>query len=397
MTTDTIISDFPILSENPELHYLDNAATTQKPKQVILALSDFYSRKNANAHRAVYALAEQATDLYENARFVVADFFGAQPNEIIFTGGATDSLNRIARMLRETINKGDEILLSEMEHHSNLVPWQELAKERNAKLVWIPVEHDKPISPDDVRAKITKKTKIVALTHVSNTLGTLNPINEISQIVHKYNALLVVDGAQSAPHIPIDLSTLGADFFVCSAHKMLGPMGIGMLWARKELLEKFPPSVFGGNMILNVTKEKSTWNELPWKREAGTPNVAGAVGFAAAISYMDMVGITQVQKHERMLVEYLDERLAEIGVKSYGPPDRIAVTSFNLPGIHAHDVATIIAEKNICIRAGHHCTMPLLESMQIPATCRVSFSIYNTKKDVDALIAGLKDAMEVFS
>jgi cysteine desulfurase/selenocysteine lyase len=401
-----IIADFPILqrptSRGKRLIYLDSAATSQKPQAVIDALVEFYSQYNANIHRGVYEIAERATAEFEKARETVASFFKAQTQEIIWTRNTTEAINLVAHSWgRQNVRRGDAILVTQLEHHSNLVPWQLLAEESGAQLRFIPVD-DRGLHVLDGLDALLDGCKLVALSHVSNTLGTIAPLDIIIPRAHAAGALVMVDGAQAAPNMPVDLKALDADFYAFSAHKMCGPTGIGVLYGKRALLEAMPPFLTGGDMIRKVEYAKSTFNDLPWKFEAGTSNVADAIAFAVAIDYLRGIGMEWVREHERELVTYALERLATLesrGLAIYGPrdPQRIAdVISFNFADVHPHDLASILDTEGICVRAGHHCTMPLMEKMGWPATARASFYIYNTEEDIDALVAGIEKSARVF-
>ncbi len=401
-----IIADFPILqrptSRGKRLIYLDSAATSQKPQVVIDALVDYYSQYNANIHRGVYEIAERATAEFEKARETVASFFNAQTQEIIWTRNTTESINLVSYSWGlQNVGRGDAILVTQLEHHSNLVPWQLLAERTGAELRFIPVDDRGLHVLDDLDA-LLDGCKLVALSQVSNSLGTIAPLDIIIPRAHAAGALVMVDGAQAAPNMPVDLKALDADFYAFSAHKMCGPTGIGVLYGKRALLEAMPPFLTGGDMIRKVEYEKSTFNELPWKFEAGTSNVADAIAFAVAVDYLRGIGMEWVRDHERRLVTYALERLQTLesrGLAIYGPrdPNRIAdVISFNFADVHPHDLASILDTEGICVRAGHHCTMPLMEKMGWPATARASFYIYNTAEDIDALVAGIEKAARVF-
>lgn len=390
-----ITLDFPILSN---LTYLDNAATTQKPRAIIQAMTKFYEEENANVHRGIYTLSEKATMAYEAARETVAQFIGAAAEEIIFTKGTTESINLLAQSLGKTLQPGDEVVLSEMEHHANLVPWQELAKEKKAVLKFIPLTSDFQLDMEKAQQLITRTTKIVSVVHMSNVLGTINPVTELAALAHQVGAVCIVDAAQSVPHMPINVRKLGCDFLAFSGHKMLGPMGIGVLYGTKKLLETLSPFQYGGGMIQEVTYEKSTWNEVPWKFEAGTPHVAGAIGLAAAIDYLQGIGMDQIQEHDQELTTYALEHLSQLpGITIIGPrTNRGAVISFTLSGIHPHDLSEVLDRERIAIRAGHHCAMPLHTKLGLVGTNRVSLYLYNTIEDIDRLIAGIRNAQRIF-
>ena len=401
-----IVADFPLLRERnshgKRLVYLDSAATSQKPQAVIDALVGYYSTYNANIHRGVYEIAARATDAFEGARRTVAAFINAQPQEVIWTRNATEAINLVAYSWgTHNLGPGDVILTTQLEHHSNLVPWQLLAQKTGASLRYIPVD-DRGVHILDNLDALLKGAKLVALSHVSNTLGTIAPLATIIPAAHAAGALVLVDGAQSVPNMPIDVVALDADFFVFSAHKMCGPTGIGALYGKRALLEAMPPFLAGGDMIRTVSYESATFNELPWKFEAGTSNIADAIAFGAAVDYLQGVGMDWVREHERNLMRYAFARLDELdnrGLVVYGPRDVDLVAdviSFNFGDIHPHDLASILDEEGVCVRAGHHCTMPLMEKMGWPATTRASFYIYNTEADVDALVAGLQRAAAIF-
>jgi cysteine desulfurase / selenocysteine lyase len=390
--------DFPILQEN--LVYLDNTATTQKPQIVIDAISNFYTKSNANVHRGIYALSEESSQLYEEAHKVVADFINCQSDEIIFTSGTTASLNMLANMLKLELQEGDEIILSIMEHHSNLIPWQIIAKEKKAVLKFIPLGDDYQLDMEEAKKLITNKTKIVSLAHISNVLGTKNPVKELAELAHQNNALFVVDAAQSVPHMPVDVKELDCDFLVFSGHKICGPTGIGVLYGKEELLNKLEPSIFGGGMIKEATLEKASWNDLPYKFEAGTPPIAQAIGLKVAIEYLQSIGMQNIQDYCNELTKYALEKLQAInGLTIIGPVEnttRGPVISFVLDNIHPHDIAEILANKEIAVRAGMHCAMPLMQELKINGTTRASFYFYNSKEDVDSLVSGINKVLEVF-
>ncbi len=394
---------FPVLAQEVNGHplcYLDNAATTQKPAVVIDAVASFYRESNANVHRAAHELGERATALYEGARARVARFVGAaRPEEIVFTRNATEAVNLVAyAWARRRLGPGDEILLTPMEHHSNLVPWQQVAAEKGARLRYAELTPDGRLDLDSVRAALSERTRLVALTHASNVLGTINPVAEVARLAHAAGALVLVDAAQSVPHLPVAVAELGADWFAFSGHKMLGPTGIGGLWGRYELLDGMEPFLYGGDMIRSVERHRSTWAEVPYRFEAGTPHVAGAVGLAAAVEFLEELGMEAVFAHEQELVRYALERLAELpGVEVYGPPPpRSGLVSFNLRGIHPHDVATFLNEYGVAIRAGHHCAQPLMDWLGVAATNRASFYVYNDRDDVDRLAEALARARAFF-
>ncbi|EAF0863396.1 cysteine desulfurase [Listeria monocytogenes] len=400
-----IRADFPILAQEineKPLAYLDNAATSQKPKQVIEALTHYYEFDNANVHRGVHTLAARATDAYESARGKVAKFIHAREvAEIIFTRGTTSAINLVVDSYAEAnIEAGDEIVISYLEHHSNLIPWQQLAKRKGAVLKYIELEEDGTISVEQAKKTIGEKTKIVALAHVSNVLGTITPIKEIAAIAHQFGAVLLVDGAQAVPHMEVDVVDLDADFYAFSGHKMMAPTGIGALYGKRELLDAMEPTEFGGEMIDFVELYDSTWKELPWKFEAGTPIIGGAIALGAAIDYLAEVGLENIHAHEQALASYAMEEMSKIeGITIYGPKDaskRCGLVTFNLEGAHPHDIATILDEDGVAIRAGHHCAQPLMKWLDVSSTARASFYIYNTKEEIDALIDGLKLTKEYF-
>ncbi len=400
-------ADFPILAQEINGHrlvYLDSAATSQKPNVVIDAVADYYREYNANVHRGIYTIGEKATAAYEMARASVARFINApDSHEIVFTRNATEAINLVSYSWgRRNISRGDQIVLTEMEHHANLVPWQLLVQEQDGDLEFIPITDDGILRLDVFEVLLRLKPKLVAFTHVSNTLGTINPVREMVEMAHAAGALVLVDGAQAAPHVPVDVQALGVDFYAFSGHKMLAPMGSGALWARRELLEAMPPFLSGGEMIREVHLRRSEFNEIPWKFEAGTPAVGDAIGMGVAAEYLMDLGMGTVREHERDLVAYALETLpARIpGIELYGPMDadlRGGVIPFNLPGIHPHDVAQVLDRFGIAVRAGHHCTMPLHERLDLAATARASFNVYSTRDDIDALAAGLTEVQRVFN
>lgn len=405
MMNKDIKSYFPILNQDVNGHrlvYLDSAATSQKPVQVIEAIKAYYEFDNSNVHRGVHTLGNRATDKYEGAREKVRKFINAQSTqEIIFTRGTTTALNTVATSYgRANVVEGDEIVITHMEHHSNIIPWQQLAKEKNATLKYIELEADGTLSLEKVRATVTPKTKIVSVSMASNVLGTINPIKEIAQIAHANGAVMVADGAQAAPHMKIDVQDLDVDFLGFSGHKMCGPTGIGVLYGKKEHLEKMEPIEFGGEMIDFVGLYDSTWKELPWKFEGGTPIIAGAIGLGAAIDFLTDIGLDNILEHEHKLAGYAMNQLETIdGLKIFGPRDpmkRCGLVTFNLDDVHPHDVATVLDMNGIAVRAGHHCAQPLMKCLQQVATARASFYLYNTEEDIDRLVAGLRSAKEYF-
>jgi cysteine desulfurase/selenocysteine lyase len=394
--------DFPLLVASPGLHYLDSAATTQKPRVVLDAIRAYYEHDNANPHRGAYALSVQATDRYQEARERVAHFLGvADPACLLFTRGTTEALNLVAAAWgRANVGPGDEIVITGLEHHANFVPWQQLAIERGAALRICRLTADGRLDLDCLAELLTGRTRVVAFNHVSNALGTINPVKEIAAMAHAVGAIAVCDGAQGAPHVHVGFDASGADFYAFSGHKMCGPMGIGALIGRRAILESMPPYQFGGDMIEVVGDERTTWNVLPHKFEAGTPNVAGAVGLAAAVVYLEGLGIDAVSRHERALMRYASERLAAIdGIRIYGPPPdaRSGVVSFTIGDIHPHDVATVLDAEGVAVRAGHHCAQPLMRRLGLPATVRASFYVYNDETDVDALVDALATVRSVFA
>jgi len=396
-------ADFPVLFQevNDEpLVYLDNAATTQKPKQVLDALRAYYEHDNANVHRGVHTLAERATADYEAAREKVRAFIHAgSTKEVLFTRGTTTGINWVANFAKELLTADDEIVLSIMEHHSNFVPWQQVAEQTGARLRIVYLK-DGQLDMDDLRAKITDKTKFVSITHASNVLGGVNPVKEIAQIAHSHGAYMLVDGAQSTPHMKIDVQDLDADFFAFSGHKMCGPTGIGVLYGKEKLLHQMNPVEFGGEMIDFVYEDRATWTELPWKFEAGTPNIAGAIALGAAIDYLNQIGIENIHAYEQELINYVMPKLRAIaGLAIYGPEDlsqRTGVIAFNIDGLHPHDVATALDMEGVAVRAGHHCTQPLLTYLDVQSTARASFYFYNTKADCDKLVEALIKTKEFF-
>jgi len=400
-------ADFPILDQEINKHpfvYLDSASTSQKPRVVIDAVDAYYREYNANVHRGIYTIGEKATAAYEGAREATARFINAPSSrEIVFTRNATEAINLVSYSWgRRNIGRGDQIVLTEMEHHANLVPWQLLVQEVDGDLEFIPITDDGILRLDVFEVLLRLKPKLVAFTHVSNTLGTINPVREMVEMAHAAGALVLVDGAQAVPHVPVDVQALGCDFYAFSGHKMLAPMGSGALWARRELLEAMPPFLAGGEMIREVHLRRSDFNEVPWKFEAGTPAVADAIGLGVAADYLRALGMDAVREHERELLAYALVTLQRDvpGITLYGPMDagiRGGVVPFNLPGIHPHDVAQVLDRFGVAVRAGHHCTMPLHERLDLPATARASFSVYTTTADIDALASGLREVLRVFN
>lgn len=401
-----IVADFPILRERTSrgkrLVFLDSAATSQKPQCVIEALVDYYAHYNANIHRGVYEIAARATDAFEAARTKVAEFLNAQPQEIIWTRNTTEAINLVSYSWGLShLRKGDAIVTTQLEHHSNLVPWQLLAERTGAQLRFIPVD-DRGLHVLDDLDELLRDCKLLALSHVSNTLGTIAPLDLIIPKAHAAGAVILIDGAQAAPNMPVDVRALDADFYAISAHKMCGPTGIGVLYGKRELLEAMPPFLTGGDMIRKVEYAETSFNDLPWKFEAGTSNIADAIAFGVAVDYLRGIGMEWVREHERRIMRYAFDRLQTLekrGLEIYGPkdPGRVAdVVSFNLADIHPHDLASLLDTEGVCIRAGHHCTMPLMKKMGWPATARASFYIYNTEQDVDALVGALGKAADIF-
>ncbi|HXT14742.1 MAG TPA: cysteine desulfurase [Gemmatimonadaceae bacterium] len=394
-------NDFPLLARHRELHYLDSAATSQKPRAVLEAMMQYYSCDNANPHRGAYALSARATQSYHDARERIARFVGVgDPARLIFTRGTTESLNLVATAWGgANVRAGDEIVITGLEHHANFVPWQQLALAKGATLRIADLTAEGRVDVGHFTSLVGPKTRVVAFNHVSNALGTINPVAEMAAIARRSGALVVVDGAQAAPHLPLDVDSLDVDFYAFSGHKMLGPMGCGVLIGKRDILESMPPYQTGGDMIEYVADDRSTWNVLPHKFEAGTPNVADAIGLAAACDYLDGLDMREVREHEQALTALATERLLGIGdVRVYGPPpaDRSGVVSFTVGDIHPHDLATILDESGVCVRAGHHCAQPLMRRLHVHATARASFYVYNTDADVDALVAGIQRAREVF-
>ncbi|HNK64586.1 MAG TPA: cysteine desulfurase [Anaerolineales bacterium] len=405
LNVNEIRKDFPILerttASGARIVYLDSTATSQKPVQVIEAMNEYYRRSNANIHRGVHTLAEEATAMYEGARERIAKFINAAaPREIIYTRNTTESINLVAySWARANLKAGDLVILTEMEHHSNLVPWHMLQAERGIELEFIPVTEDGLLDLDAYKALLTRTPKLVSFTHMSNVLGTVNPAGEIIRLAHAAGALTLVDGAQSVPHLKVDVQALDADFYAFSAHKMCGPTGIGALYGRTALLESMPPFLGGGDMIKEVKLRSFRANSLPHKFEAGTPAIAEAIGFGAAVDYLTAVGMEKIAAHEHAITEYALDRLEEIpGVKLFGPPadKKGGVAAFTLEGVHPHDVAQILDQDGIAVRAGHHCAQPLHEKFGIPATSRASFYLYSTKEEVDLLVTGLYKVKEMF-
>jgi cysteine desulfurase/selenocysteine lyase len=406
LDVEKIRGEFPILSREFEpgvpVTYLDSAATSQKPISVIQAMSDYYSLQNANIHRGIHKLAEEATAAHENARDRISKFINARSTrEIIFTRNTTEAINLVAHSWgRKNLNPGDLVLLTEMEHHSNLVPWQILAAERDLRLEFVPVTDDGRLDLDEYKNFLAEEPKLVSFMHMSNMLGTINPATEMTSLAHQAGAVVLIDGAQSVPHLPVDIQEIDADFYAFSAHKMCGPTGIGVLHGREKILEEMPPFLGGGDMIKRVKLRSFSPNALPFKFEAGTPAIAEAIGFGAAIEYLESLGIENIHQYEQEIVAYAMERLEEVpGVRVYGPPheERGGVASFTLEGIHPHDIAQILDSLGIAVRAGHHCAMPLHDRFQLPATTRASFYMYTTEQEINLLVEGLYKVKEIFS
>ena len=394
----SIKSDFPIFNDS-DLVYLDNASTTQKPQQVLDAIQSMYSKTNANVHRALYNIGSEATEKFENSRKKVSNFISSESeNEIIFTGGTTESINLLAHSLGNKLSAGDEILVSEMEHHANLVPWQMACQRTGANLKFIPIDKKGELDLSDLETLFTSSTRIISITQVSNVLGTINPINDIAKIANEIGAIFIVDGAQGVPHQSINVKELGCDFYAFSGHKMLAPTGVGVLWGRMEKLEEMEPFMGGGEMIETVTMESSTWNQVPYKFEAGTPNFVQAVGLGAAIDYLNNFGMDKVSEHEKKLTEYALAKMSQIEqVNVFGSPkNRSGVISFNMEGIHAQDLAQFLNEDNIAIRVGHHCAQPLLSKLDQNSVARLSLYIYNDETDIDLFCNSLSNIKQYF-
>ena len=400
LNVEKIRRDFPIFKNNPDLIFLDNASTTQKPQQVIDTLTHYYENYNSNIHRGIYTIAEKATAAYEETRDKVAAFIGTEDRQsIVFTRGTTESINLVASSWGQNLKPGDEVLITEMEHHSNIIPWQLICEKTGASLKYIPISEDGTLDLSNTGTYFTEKTKIVCVIHQSNVFGTINPIAEIVKMAHDVGALVLVDGAQSVPHHSVDVSKLGCDFFAFSGHKMMGPTGVGVLYTKPALLEEMNPFMGGGEMIREVSMEKSTWNDIPWKFEAGTPNIAQVIGMGAAIDYINEIGLQSIADYEKELLSYTKEKLQNIpGLSIYGTSkNKGAVISFNLDNIHPHDVAHILDTSGIAIRAGHHCAQPIMKYLKVPATNRASFYLYNTFEEIDSLIEGLTKTVDLFA
>jgi cysteine desulfurase / selenocysteine lyase len=390
--------DFPIFQNNSKLVYLDNASTTQKPQVVINTMRHFYETQNANIHRGIYSLSEQATKLYEQARAIIANFINAKTTETIFTSGTTAGINMLARSLGSTLNAGDEIVLTEMEHHSNILPWQQLAKEKNLILKYIPIKEDFTLDIEVAKNLITNKTKIVSVIHISNVLGTINNINLLTKIAHQRGAKIIIDAAQSIAHQKIDVKEINCDFLVFSGHKMYGPTGIGILYGKEQFLKQLPPSILGGGMVEEVNKTTATYVDIPSKFEAGTPAITQAIGLGAACKYLQDINLNSIRVHEQELTNYAKQQLLQIPriklltAKQGGP-----VISFTIENIHPHDIAEILNRTNIALRAGHHCAKPLHANLNLQSTVRISLALYNSNEDIDGLISGLKQVQEVLA
>ena len=397
-----IKSDFPTLNQKingNDLIYLDNAATTQKPISVINAVSDYYKKTNSNIHRGVHTLSQEATEKYENARKKIAKFINSNEKEIIFVRGATEAINLVANSyVRPLLKPKDQIIITEMEHHANIVPWQIVCNEKEAELKILPINKKGELVINELEKLINEKTKFMAINHVSNSLGTVNNIRKIVEIAHEHNVRILIDGAQAVQHIPVDVKKIDADFYCFSGHKIYAPTGIGVLYGKKNLLEEMPPYQGGGDMIKSVTFEKTIYNDVPNKFEAGTPNISGAIGLGTAIDYILEIGIENIAKHEADLLNYASEKIKKIdGVEIIGnAKDKASVLSFTIENIHPHDIGTIMDSQGVAIRAGNHCTQPIMDFYSIPATARASFAIYNDKNDVDKLISSVRKALEVF-
>ncbi|MAS83369.1 MAG: cysteine desulfurase CsdA [Legionellales bacterium] len=399
-----IRKDFPILHQEingKPLVYLDNAATTQKPKSVIDSIEKYYRGYNSNIHRGVHTLSENATEAYESARVKVKDFINANSTkEIVFVRGATEAINLVAQSFgRNTLSSEDEIIITELEHHANIVPWQLLSQQTGAKLKYVPINDDGELIESEYKKILNEKTRIVAVGHISNALGTINPIENMINLAHEYGAKVLIDGAQATSHTSVDVKKLNCDFYVFSGHKLFGPTGIGVLYGKEDLLEKMPPYQGGGDMIKMVTMKETQYNELPHKFEAGTPNISGVIGLGAAIDYVNKIGLENIENHEQQLLDYANQMASEITeLKFVGTAkNKTSILSFTLDGIHPHDVGTILNNDGIAIRTGHHCAMPVMEYFQIPATSRASFSFYNTHAEVDVLIEGINKCSKVFN
>lgn len=399
LTSEHIQQHFPFLKSG--VAYLDNASTTQKPQVMIDAVTNYYTNA-ANVHRGIYALSEHASEQYEHTRRLVQQMLGAEhEEEIIFTSGATHSLNLAARLLQQGLEAGDEIIISEAEHHANLIPWQLVAQEAGARIVTLRAREDEQIYAEDLRALITDRTKVLAMTHMSNVTGYITPIRELNQVAHEFGIVTVVDGAQSIQHMDINVQELEADFFVFSAHKILGPTGVGVLYGLREILESAQPVYGGGSMIDEVTMESATWAPLPLKLEPGTPNIAGVIGLGAAITYRNNIGVEQMEERVSELTAYMRSQLQKVtGITFYGPQDAAvaqAIVSFTIQGVHPHDVAAVLDKHNVAVRVGHHCAQPLMRRWGVPSTVRASVAFYNTHEDIDRLVTGLQEAHDMLA
>ncbi len=404
LNVEEIRKDFPVLDQEVNGHplvYLDNAATSQRPLQVVQAVEDFYEKYNANVHRGIHKLSEESSEVYENARTKVAKFINARSDrELIYTRNSTESINLVAYSWgMENLKPGDEVLVTEMEHHANLVPWQLICQRTGATYKYVPIDDTGHLRMDLLDDLLTEKTKLFAFTAASNTVGTINPVKELVKAAHEVGALALVDGAQAAPHMKIDVQDWDCDFFAFSGHKMLGPTGIGFLYGKEEILDAMPPFLTGGDMIREVHIDSATWNDLPWKFEAGTPNIAGAIGMGAAVDYLQKIGMDRIHAHEQVLIKYAMERLSEVpGLTMYGPPaeERGGLVAFTVEGLHPHDIASILDAYGVAVRAGHHCAQPVHDHFGIPATARASFYLYNTPEEADALVNALLEARKIF-
>lgn len=399
MTMTNFKKDFPIFTTHPDLVYLDSASSSQTPQVVLDAMEEYYTAYRANIHRGVYDLSAKATDGYESARSTVANFIGALPEEIVFTSGTTHGLNVLASSIGSELGPADNVVLTRMEHHANLIPWQQMSKKYGFELRFIEIEnYELRMKNDELTRVIDEHTRVVSVTHVSNSLGTVNPVEEIIAAAKKVGALTIVDAAQSVAHMPIDVKKMDCDALVFSGHKMYGPTGVGVLYAKKSLLERMQPFFYGGDMIKEVSYTNATWHDIPWKFEAGTPNIAGVIGLAAAVQYIERIGFEAILKHEKELTDYALRELQKIDELSIIGPEksRAGVISFTLKNIHTHDVASILNEFHVAVRAGHHCTMPLMKLLGIPGTTRASFGLCNSKEDVDQLIKGLLKVKKIF-
>lgn len=394
----TIQRDFTLLRQNKKLSYLDSAATSLTPDVVVKKMDEYYFKYNANVHRGVYKLAQKADQEFERARAIIADFINANSKEIIFTSGATAGLNILASSIGQNLRKGDNVVLTRMEHHANLVPWQQSAKRNGFSIRFIELDKNYQLDLNSANKVIDRRTKVVSMIHISNTLGTVNPVFSIIEMAKKVGAQTILDSSQAVAHLPIDIKKLDCDYLVFSGHKVYGPTGIGILYGKRERLESLEPLTFGGDMIISVSYESAQWNEVPYKFEAGTPNISGAIGLGVAIEYLNSIGWKNILKHENGLTQKALKELVRLkGVKIIGSKEnRIGVISFVVEGVHPHDLASILDSRNVAVRAGHHCTMPLMKLLGVRATARVSFGIYSTQKDIAQLIGGIKEAQRIF-